>query len=394
LILLLVVHFLLGFRRLRGLDYYRDDPLVARVLGLRKLPDVATVSRGLKNADARSVSNMRELVRDIVLGRLDDEQLARITADFDGSVQSTTGHAEGTAIGFNKKKRGARSYYPLFCTIAQTDQFFDLLHRSGNVHDSNGAPAFMGDCLQRLHQRVPTAQLESRIDSAFFNDDVFPTLEEYDVEFSCSVPFERFTELKTIVENRKRWHPIDATWSFFETEWKPKCWSDIYRVLFVRQLKAARQKGPLQLDLFEPKDFEYDYRVIATNKTESAKNVILFHHGRGSQEKILGEAKQHVALDLVPTRRRIGNQLYTLAGMLAYNLSRELQMVANPPAHGTRRKRPTLWDFLSLGTLRQRLLHRAGALLRPQGRLTLAVNANPTVEREMLHYIDACQDAM
>jgi hypothetical protein len=47
---------------------------------------------------------MRQLIRQIVLGRLDEEQLARITADFDGSVQSTTGHAEGTAIGFNKKK--------------------------------------------------------------------------------------------------------------------------------------------------------------------------------------------------------------------------------------------------------------------------------------------------
>jgi hypothetical protein len=118
LVLLLLVHFLLGFRRLRGLDYYRDDPLVARVLGLRKLPDVATLSRGLKNADIESVVNMRQLIRQIVLGRLDEEQLARITADFDGSVQSTTGHAEGTAIGFNKKKKGARSYYPLFCTIA------------------------------------------------------------------------------------------------------------------------------------------------------------------------------------------------------------------------------------------------------------------------------------
>ena len=393
LVLLLIVHFLLGFRRMRGLDYYRDDPLVARIVGLRRLPDVATLSRGLKNADAKSVENMRELVRDIVLDRLAKEQLARVTIDFDGSVQSTTGHAEGTAIGFNKKKRGARSYYPLFSTIAQTDQFLDFHHRTGNVHDSNGAPDFMKQCLQRLRERMPAAQLESRIDSAFFNDDVFPVLEEYHVEFSCSVPFERFTVLKQFVENRQRWHPIDARWSYFETEWKPKCWSDTYRCLFVRQLKAVRHKGPLQLDLFEPKDFEFDYRVIATNKTESAKNVTMFHHGRGSQEKLFGEAKQHVALDLVATRRKVGNQLYTLAGMMAHNLSRELQMVANPPAHGPRRKRPALWDFLSLGTLRQRLLHRAGTLLRPQGRLTMAVNANQTVEKEMLHYIAACHDA-
>ena len=39
----LVIHLLLGYRDLRQSAYYRDDPMVKRVLGLRRLPDVATV---------------------------------------------------------------------------------------------------------------------------------------------------------------------------------------------------------------------------------------------------------------------------------------------------------------------------------------------------------------
>ena len=66
-----------------------------------------------------------------------------VTLDFDGSVLSTNRHAEGAAVGFNKAKKGARSYYPLFGTVAQTGQVLDLLHRSGNVHDSNGALGFI-----------------------------------------------------------------------------------------------------------------------------------------------------------------------------------------------------------------------------------------------------------
>jgi len=50
---LLVVHLLLGWRRLRDLDYYRDDPLVLRVLGLQRLPDVSTISRGLRRVTAQ-----------------------------------------------------------------------------------------------------------------------------------------------------------------------------------------------------------------------------------------------------------------------------------------------------------------------------------------------------
>ena len=69
----------------------------------------------------------------MVLDRVQALELRRLTLDFDGSVIGTGRSAEGTAVGFNKKKKGQRSYYPLFCTIAQTGQVFDVLHRSGKL---------------------------------------------------------------------------------------------------------------------------------------------------------------------------------------------------------------------------------------------------------------------
>jgi hypothetical protein len=84
--------------------------LVKRVLGLNRLPDVATISRMLKEATPSSVDRLRQLLRQLVLDRIKKSALARITLDFDGSVRSTTRRAEGTAVGFNKKKKGARSY--------------------------------------------------------------------------------------------------------------------------------------------------------------------------------------------------------------------------------------------------------------------------------------------
>ena len=387
ILLLLVVHLLLGFRRLRGLDYYRHDPLVARVVGLRRLPDVATVSRALAGLDARSVDEVRGVSRNLVATRIADEALARVTLDFDGSVQSTTGHAEGTAVGYNKVKKGARSYYPLFCTIAQTGQFFDLHHRAGNVHDSNGACEFLKACVGRIRTASPASKLESRMDAAFFNEPMLSQLDDEGIEFSISTPFERFPMLKQIVEQRTDWETIDREWSSFELDWRPKSWRSKWRFLGLRHRKHKPRKGPLQLDLFEPRDFEFEYKVIVTNKTESARAVLLFHNGRGGQEKIFGEAKQNVALDLIATKTLYGNQLFTLAGMLAHNLSRELQMQAQPRARRAEPKRPTQWDFLQLGTIRQRLLHLAGELTRPQGQLTLKVNDNPVVRTELLRLL-------
>lgn len=394
IVMLLVVHLLLGFRRLRNLGYYRDDPFVAHILGLRRIPGVATVSRALRSMDAISVTRLRSLIRTFVLERLERENLARITADFDGSVQSTKGHAEGTAVGYNTKKKGARSYYPLMCTIAQTGQFFDFHHRPGNVHDSNGAPEFMFDCLQNLRSALPGVVLEARIDSAFFNDSVFPVLDEQlHVEFTCSVPFQRFPELKELIEGRKRWRKIDRNWSYFELDWSPKCWEKSYRLICVRHRVELQRKGPIQLDLFEPRSAKYDYTVIATNKTGSAKSILLFHHGRGSQEKLFGEAKQHAALDMIPTRRKNGNIIFTATGMLAHNLTRELQMATHPAARGTLAKRPARWNFMTMGTLRQRILHKAGTILRPQGRMTLKMSANASVRADIVQFLDALQKA-
>ena len=174
----LVVHLLLGFRELRDSRAYRDDPLVKRLLGLRRLPDVSTLSRMLKNADARSVENLRRLLREMLFERLATLGLARITLDFDGSVQSTRRHAEGTAVGYNKKRKGARSYYPLFCTIAQTSQVLDFLHRSGNVHDSHGAQEFILACIQAVRQALPGIIIEVRMDSAFFSDAIVSALDQ------------------------------------------------------------------------------------------------------------------------------------------------------------------------------------------------------------------------
>jgi hypothetical protein len=391
--LLLVVHLLLGFRRLRGLDYYRSDPLVARLVGWSRLPDVSTVSRSLSAMDESCVDALRSLLRRLVTDRLASETIARVTVDFDGSVQSTTGHAEGTAVGFNKLKKGARSYYPLFCTLAQTGQFFDMLHRPGNVHDSNGAPAFMARCLDELREALPGKRFEARIDSAFFNETVFPTLDAANVEFTCSVPFHRFGKLKSMIEERVHWQHIDERWSYFERSWKPECWQQPYRFIFLRQRRAQQQKGPLQLDLFEPVSHEYEYSVIATSKPQDARTVLLFHHGRGSQEKLFGEAKQHAAVDVLATSRKVGNQVFTLAGMMAHNLARELQMVGQRPASKAQPKRPALWHFRDLGTIRQHLLHRAGTLTRPQGELTLTIGAQDAVQREMIELLERLSDA-
>jgi len=388
IVLLLTVHLLLGYRRLGDMRYYQDDPMVCRLLGLEHLPDVATVSRALANLDDRSVTNLRRFSRQRVLEQLGYLGLARITLDFDGTVLSTSRFAEGTAVGFNKKKKGQRSYYPLFCTVAQTGQVLDVCHRPGNVHDSNGARAFILACIREIKAILPHCIIEARMDSAFFSDDIVGMLDAQGIEFTISVPFERVTALKAMIENRKRWRRLNGQWSFFESNWKPASWSDRYRFVFIRSQNRQQYKGTVQLDLFIPYVYGYDFKVIVTNKRLTAKKALAFHNGRGAQEGVFAELKSQTHMDYVPTRGKAGNQVYLFSAVLAHNLNRDMQMHCYTQQRNTTEKRAPLWQFEQLGTLRRKLIQRAGRLTRPQGRLTLTMSANPTVKSELLHYLD------
>ena len=388
----LIVHIVLGYRQLRESEFYREDPLVKRVLGLRWLPSVPTVSRMLSEFDDKSVVAQQALSRGLVLERLEKEALHTVTLDFDGSVQSTKRHAEGTAVGFNKEKKGARSYYPLFCTVAQTGQVLDVLHRSGNVHDSKGSVEFVTSCVMTVRERLPAARLEIRMDSAFFSDAMVQCLEKLGVEYTISVPFERFVVLKERIEKRILWWQVPGAGGgshYFENRWKPQSWAKKSRFIFIRNSVDVQNKEPLQLDLFEPVHQGHEFKVIVTNKITGAGKVARFHEGRGYQEKIYGELKNQAQMGYVPARRLVANKVYLLCSLLAHNLSRELQMQVEEPVRGTTQKRTVKWLFEELDTLRRTIVARAGRLTRPQGKLTLTLNANPIVQDALLRFLQA-----
>lgn len=392
-VLIMIVHLMLGFRRLRDVERYRDDPVVLRALGLRRMPNVSTVCRTLCRADGVSVKNVRLLSREYVLARLEEQRLSRVTLDFDGSVISTGRVAEGTAVGYNNKRKGERSYYPLLCTIPQTGQVLDVLHRAGNVHDSHHAIDFMRGCIGAVRAGLPSAILESRKDAAFFSDKVVDFLDSQGVQFSISVPFERFAELKLLIEGRRRWKRLDSQWDYFESDWAPKCWQRHYRFLFLRHRVKKQSKEPVQLELFAPHEEGYEFKVIVTNKRGKAKVILLFHNGRGSQENIFSELKSQCNLDYVPTRRLSGNQLYFLSAVFAHNLYRELQMITRTADRQTTPKRAALWIFDEAASFRHKLIQRAGRLTRPHGRLRLTLSGNEITRKELMHYLDRLAQA-
>ena len=133
--------------------------------------------------------------------------------------------------------------------------------------------------------------------------------------------------------------------------------------------------------------------MVISNKTLTAKNVARFYQGRGAQEGLFAELKSHIQMDYVPTCREAGNRVYVLSAILAHNLNRELQMIVRQPTRSTNEKRSPLWSFEKLGTLRRTIIQRAGRLTRPGGKLKLTMSANQATQDELLHILDALEQA-
>ena len=100
--------------------------------------------------------------------------------------------------------------------------------------------------------------------------------------------------------------------------------------MFIRHEEKIQHKQPVQLDLFEPYEYGYTFKVIVTNKTLGAEKLVAYHNGRGSQEGLFAELKLQNALAYVPTRTWTGNKVYMLCAILAHNLCRDLQTGCPP----------------------------------------------------------------
>ena len=140
------------------------------------------------------------------------------------------------------------------------------------------------------------------MDGAFFSEQIIQCLDELGVQYSISVPFERYpTTIKCYIEKRKRWRRLRKGARYSEKKLKLDSWDmAAHRFLFVRDRQKGQRKGVLQLDLFEPHDFNYRYKVIVTNKPTKAKHVVKYHEGRGTQEGLFAELKTEAAMSNVP----------------------------------------------------------------------------------------------
>ena len=128
-----------------------------------------------------------------------------------------------------------------------------------------------------------------------------------------------------------------------------------------------------QRSLFETE--RYGYHAVASNREESAAEVIWKHNGRGQSENWHKELKLDVGMEQLPCGQREANALYFAIGVLAYNLAQLLKRQVLPESYRT----------ATLATLRWKVYRLAGKLVRHARGLILQIKAD-TEKWRMLQF--------
>ena len=385
MVLLLLALIISGGRRLRHLLYLKDDPLILRIAGLKRLPTPRTVARWLRCFGQRQVERLLRVNDELVAEAIEKAGLRRLTLDVDGSVVSTGLQVDWAFRGFNAHHRKVPSYYPVTAYEAQTGQILRAKNRPGNIHDGKSSLVFLRDVVAQIRRTLGRRHLlEFRMDGAFFRNDVIRFLEAQGAEYAIKIPFYTWVGLKDTIQARRRWKRVDGKVSCFSKVIYLAPWERDVRVVVYRKQVSHRTRKNFQLDLFDPADGYYEYSAVATNKTLNGRNLWAFMNGRGSHEKAYCELKNGFAFDCVPTSHYGANSAWQALSVMAFNLMNSFQVATTARKRPRSRNRRTLYRLETIQTLRYKWINRAGVVVHPDGYPTLDVGSNTEVANRFI----------
>lgn len=391
--LALIGMLLLGGTRLRHLRNLERDPLFLRFARLQRLPTDRTVSGTLKETTREMRERLADLLREVAYDTAREAALSRLTLELDGTVLRTGLCAEGAERGFNPHHPKDKSYYPLTAHLAQTGQLLAVVNREGNVHDSEKALETLAFLVEDVRRELAPRHLEARFDGAFFRREILAFLESSGIEYGIKAPLWDWLGIRSVIGKRRRWKRIGPGLQGFFTKLAIPKWGLTLRVAVYRKHVSHRTRKNFQLDLFDPADGHYEYSAVATNKRCGLRALWAFMAGRGGHEKTLGELKQHLAFDTIPTHDWDANSTWQLISALAHNVFRQFQIATTAAPRANGRKRTYRWILESLRTFRYEVLNLPAKLARPEGRLELRIAAGEDTRDRVLEILDALPEA-
>ena len=315
-----------GLGRIESAQSLKLNGLFPHLLGLPDFPHRDTLRSFLWRFSA---DNLRSLQR--AHNRMREELLLRMgirwnaIVDLDATQLTVYGNQEGATVGYNKAKRGKKSYSPLLGSEGRTGLSLNFELRSGHEHSSTGALPFLKECLARFPSTMACSRLRFRADAGYYDRDIAEFLDGDGHGYAIAA---RITPPLKFKLPGLRFRYFREHWACAQFRYQPTHWKREHRFIAIRHdLRSPDAKTTL----FRVED--HDYRVLVSELDMEPDGVWRFYCGRGFQELLIRELKNAYAIGKIPTRSFLANATYLEIVTWAYDLVLAFKVLCLPQAY-------------------------------------------------------------
>lgn len=327
-----------GGRKLEDLREIKAEISLRELLGMEELPASCTVGDWLRRMgkDGRGLSGLGKVNQHMTVEVLRRDSRTEYTLDSDATVIEA--EKEGTQWTY----RNERGYQPLLGFLFEIGLALGDEFRDGNVPAGAGALEFLKLCQQKMPEGKRIGYYRS--DSAAYQAGVINHCFEDKILFTITADQDKAVKeaIKAIREEEWRRHEKDR--EIAETVHSMKGTKEAFRLIVQRWPK-------LQGELFDPDP--YCYHAIATNREESACEIVSIHNQRGQVENFIKELKEGFGMTWMPCGETYANAVFFRLGVIAYNLFLALKLLGLP----------SWWRTSTIATVRWKLYQIAARLV-------------------------------
>lgn len=336
-----------GGRSLEDMRTLKNDMALASLLRSGTLPSTDAMGDWLRRCGAGAgMDGLSRLNQRIVATRVRQTGATAHTLDIDASQIV----AEKEAAQFTYK--GCQGYMPMIGHLAEAGVIVHDEFREGNVAPASGNLEFIKDSEARLPDGHKIAHV--RIDSAGYQAEIFNHCEQTGKSFAIGGRLDAPTLAAIGAIPDSAWVQYSDC-ALAETLHSMNGTGKAFRLIVVRYKRQA--------ELFDDKP---RYHVIASNREESTAATLVWYRQRGEiSENGIKELKIGFGMERMPCGQFAANAAFFRIGAIAHNL---FVLFKHSVLGGD-------WGRRQVRTVRWRLFHLPGKVVRHAGTLVLKVAA-------------------
>ncbi len=307
----------LGLFRFSHMSTLQKDPGYKKIKQVNTIADESTLRHLLSQFTSETIEQLAAINQRLLTAKWAVEKPREVWIDVDDTVITVFGEQEDSAIGYNPRYPGRRSFKVKVAFISGTAE---LVHMK--LYD--GKTASNGQFLDFLKKTLATFEKQNvivkgiRADRGFFDEKLFAFLE--DLELSYIVKAKMTANVRKIasyLEETNQFQSISSHYAAADIRVPLPSWTAARRFAVIRETQEPKESGK-QTCLDLP---VYEYQAIVTNVDDiTAEEVWHNYNQRATIENRIDELKVGLGVDQMSQHEFIRNEAYLLIKGLAYNL--------------------------------------------------------------------------